>query len=205
MHRFFLTLLLAYAFSIIPLSATEPKFVFESGPPPWAGERIKLPPDFARDLGWNGVEEIRFAPGMFRAGEPDFFSYVLVFLLEPGADISESGLKRELLTYYRGLSQAVMGSKGQQVVTSDFSLEIVAVDPENEGAPESAPDAKAWRATLDWVEPFATLKEQRLHLEIHTWVHEGNPVVLSCVSPAEPGETPPWEALEVIRSKFRFE
>lgn len=189
-----------------PAANTEgPEFVLETGPPAWPGERILLPPGFARDLGWKGVEEIRFAPGMFRAGEPDFFSYIIVFLLEPGADISTNGLQRELLTYYRGLSKAVMGSKGETVVTDGFALKLEALEEEHEGAPEAALKAKAWKATLDWVEPFATQKNQTLHFEIHTWEHEGQPVVLSCVSPAKPDQATPWEALRTIRSKFRFE
>jgi hypothetical protein len=107
--RFFLCLILLAA--ITPHASAEPEFVFETGTPEWKGERLDLPPGFAPDLGWTGVEHIRFAPGMFKAGEPDFFSYVLVFLLEPGSDVSESALKRELLVYYRGLSKAVMAGK----------------------------------------------------------------------------------------------
>jgi hypothetical protein len=185
----------------------EPRFVFDTGSPPWTGERITLPPGFARDLGWNGVEEIRFAPGMFEPGKPDFFSYVLVFLLEPGADISEQGLQRELLTYYSGLSKAVMASRGLEVDTSGFAVSIQQ-EEESGGAPTAAPDALAWKATLDWIEPFATREQQRLHLEVHTWEHEGQPVVLSCVSPVEPqskAEGSPWEALRAIRKTFRFD
>ena len=131
-------------------------FHFETGSPPWTGERIDLPPSFARDLGWNGVEEIRFAPGMFRPGETDFFSYILVFVLEPGADISEEGLKKELLTYYRGLSKAVMGSAGLTVETDGFSVSIEKAEGAEPSPPLSAPDAAGWTAVLEWIEPFAT-------------------------------------------------
>lgn len=182
------------------------KFHFETGTPPWAGERIELPPGFARDLGWNGVEEIRFAPGMFRPAEGDFFSYILVFVLEPGSDVSEKGLKKELLTYYRGLSKAVMGSAGETVDTTDFSVSIKKAADENSGAPTSAAQAVARNATLDWVEPFATKKRQTLHLEIHTWQNGDQPVVLSCVSPVEPKDgAEPWKALRAIRKSFRLE
>ena len=122
------------------VKAVEPQFVFDTGTPPWKGERILLPPGFARDLGWNGVEEIRFAPGMFEAGRPDFFSYILVFLLKPGADISEEGLRRELLTYYAGLSEAVMESRGFEVDTSGFAVSI-GEEKKPSGAPKTAPEA----------------------------------------------------------------
>ncbi|MEM1442384.1 MAG: hypothetical protein AAGF67_08580 [Verrucomicrobiota bacterium] len=187
--------------------AGQARFVFETGSPPWTGERIALPPAFARDLGWNGVEEIRFAPGMFEAGQPDFFSYILVFLLDPGADISEEGLQRELLVYYSGLSEAVMASRGLEVDTSGFAVSIKQ-DEKATGAPTAVSSARLWTATLDWIEPFATREKQRLHLEVHTWEHAGQPVVLSCVSPVALGaeaDGSPWEALREIRKRFRFE
>ena len=155
---------------------------------------------------WNGIEEIRFAPGMFRPAEGDFFSYILVFVLEPGSDTSEKGLQKELLTYYSGLSKAVMGSGGATVDTSDFSVTVKKEKDGNSGAPASAPKAIAWIATLDWVEPFATKKRQTLHLEVHTWQNEDQPVVLSCVSPVDPKEDAgPWKALREIRKTFRLE
>ncbi|MCG8603028.1 MAG: hypothetical protein MI807_22980 [Verrucomicrobiales bacterium] len=211
----FLCLLTALLFFPFPDSAAEEKsgtekaevqFHFETGPPAWKGERILLPPGFARDLGWKGVEEIRFAPGMFRADKPDFFSYVLVFVLEPEADISGDGLRKELLTYYAGLSKAVMAGAGQTVETDDFTVEIEKADGTKKDAPEAALEANAWTATLDWVEPFATKKRQTLHLEIHTWKHGDQPVVLSCVSPVDPGgDEEVWSALRKIRKTFRLE
>lgn len=204
---FLLCLIALSGASNLPAAEDEARFVFDTGSPPWTGERIGLPPDFARDLGWNGVEEIRFAPGMFTAGQPDFFSYILVFLLEPGADISAEGLQRELLVYYAGLSEAVMGSRGLEVDTSGFAVSIEQ-DEKATGAPTATPDALSWTATLDWIEPFATRQKQRLYLEVHTWEHDGKPVVLSCVSPVEPdakAESNPWTALRDIRARFRFE
>ena len=42
-------------------------------PKGWAKETIQLPPGFAKDMTWKGTEELRFAPGMFKADAPDFF------------------------------------------------------------------------------------------------------------------------------------
>src|SRR5204863_171753 len=50
-------------------------------PKGWGKETIELPPQFAPDMKWKGVEELRFAPGMFKAGADDFFSYALLFWL----------------------------------------------------------------------------------------------------------------------------
>ncbi len=184
--------------------AAEPVFHFETGVPAWRGERIALPPGFARDLGWNGVEEIRFAPGMFDAAAPDFFSYILVFHLAPGSDVSEAGLKRELLVYYTGLAKAVMGGKEKTVDPSGFAVALAKAAGGTAEAPTSAPAAAAWTGTLDWIEPFATEKSQRLHLEVHVWKEGEHPVVLSCVSPLDPGSEIAWPSLRKIRQSFRF-
>jgi len=198
---FLCTILLA---AIAPPAFAEPKFIFETGTPEWKGERLELPPGFAPDLGWTGVEHIRFAPGMFNAEAPDFFSYVIVFLLESGSDVSEAALERETLVYYRGLSKAVMAGKQQTVDTSGFAVALAPSDDKS-GAPAVTPTATAWTGTLDWVEPFATQQPQKLFLEIHVWEHEGQPVVLSCISPVAPDAVEPWKALRSIRTAFRFE
>src|SRR6056297_207241 len=95
--------------------AGEPEFVFDTGEPAWRGERIELPPGFAPDLGWDGVEHIRFAPGMFDPEAPGFFSYVLAFLLSPDDEAALEALEAEFLVYYRGLAESVMGQRGQSV------------------------------------------------------------------------------------------
>lgn len=186
-----------------PLSA-EPVFHFETGPPAWRGERITLPPGFAPDLGWTGVEEIRFAPGMFEAEAPDFFSYILVFHLAPESDVSEAGLKRELLVYYRGLATAVMAGKEKTVDPAEFAITLTKADDTALAPPDAAPKAEGWTGTLDWIEPFATGKPQQLHLEVHVWKEGDHPVVLSCVSPSDPESQVAWPVLRAIRKTFRF-
>lgn len=189
-----------------PVHGENPRFLFQTGSPPWRGERIPLPPGFARDLGWNGVEEIRFAPGMFEPAQPDFFSYILVFALEPASDITKKGLERELLTYYRGLSKSVMASARRDVDTDSFTISLEPVEPEHEGAPDTAPKAAAWMGTLDWIEPFATRREQTLYFEVHTWKQGGRVVVLSCVSPVDrQSGAAIWKNLRAIRKTFRLE
>ncbi|MEC5125594.1 hypothetical protein VSU19_02440 [Verrucomicrobiales bacterium BCK34] len=184
--------------------SAEPKFIFDTGNPPWKGERLVLPPGFAPDLGWNGVEHIRFAPGMFDFNEPDFFSYVIAFLLSAEADTGEEILEKELLTYYRGLSNAVMGGKGQTVDTGTFSIRLEK-DETLKSFPPEIEGGSAYSGILKWTEPFATQKAQTLNLEIFVWKYGDQPVVLSCVSPVARDEEVPWEKLRAIATKFRLE
>ena len=84
MQRLFFVGLMVARFSVG--AAVPPqlqKFEIAKPTPEWFGERLTLPPKgFAPDLGLTGVEEILFAPGMFKATEKDFFTYVFLFALE---------------------------------------------------------------------------------------------------------------------------
>src|SRR5262245_62014555 len=74
-------------------------------PDGWGKETIKLPPAFAPDMKWKGSEELRFAPGMFKADSDTFFSYALLFWLPDDQKIDSETMQRELLEYYRGLAK----------------------------------------------------------------------------------------------------
>ncbi len=52
--------------------------LYQTAPSDWRPEVIPFPLGFAPDLGLEGVEELRFAPGMFDAKAADYFSYCFV-------------------------------------------------------------------------------------------------------------------------------
>ena len=147
-------------------------------PKGWRGEAIQLPPGFARDMSWKGIEEVRFAPGMFDAKADDFFSYVFVFYLPQAKKPDEKVLQKELLKYYRGLATAVARNKGG-VDADSFKLTVkenkkktdksAREKSESTGKRESKlkPDSR-FAGSLSWTEPFATMKPQKLHFEIQS-------------------------------------
>src|SRR5262245_63689757 len=93
-------------------------------PTGWAEETIALPPAFAPGMKWKGTEELRFAPGMFKADAPDFFSYALLFWLADDQKVDAKTMEKELLAYYRGLAKAVLEGKKKDVDVSTFTLTI---------------------------------------------------------------------------------
>lgn len=170
----------------------ETKFVFDGD---WRGERIDLPPGFAPDLGWTGVENIRFSPGMFDPTKESFFSYALVFLLKEGDDVSAEGIQREVLTYYRGLSAAVLKGKNMHTDTEKFEFEL--------SEPTEAEGATTYTGKLKWIEPFATQKGQFLNMDIRVWKHGNQPALFFSVSP-QPEDHEVWKDLFRIRDTFKF-
>ena len=187
LRTFFLLILLLGS-----TAQAEPTFEFNSN---WRGERIELPPGFAPKLGWNGVEVIRFAPGMFEPDTESFFSYALVFLLEEGSDVSAEAIHREVLTYYQGLSAAVMKGKGKAVDTESFVLKL--------NPPQEDGEFTEMTGTLDWIEPFATQARQTLNLEVRLWKHRSQPALFFSVSP-QAGDHAIWSDLRQIRDQFKF-
>jgi hypothetical protein len=168
-------------------------------PQGWGKETIPLPPEFAPGMSWKGVEELRFAPGMFKPDSDTFFSYALLFWLPAGQKTDPRTMETELLTYYRGLARAVSGGKGREVDVGAFTLTIKDAD-KPEKRPGGEPVA-AFVGELKWVDPFATGKPQTLRLEIHTWPSEKHRhhCVFVCASP-HPEAAAVWKALREIRA-----
>ena len=180
------------------------KLIFKTD---WKGERITLPPTFAPDMGLKGIEEIRFAPGMFDVKSDSFFSYVFVFSVSAEQKLTEEVIRNETLIYYRGLARSVLKGKGVEVDASKFTFALEKANAVKD-APASVAKPEAitqYSGKLDWVEPFATAKAQTLHFEIQAWSDPttARNYLLVCTSPKIPGETDAaWKELRGIRRGF---
>ena len=175
------------------LLAEEPATFKLAAPEGWGGETIALPPGFAPGMKLKGSEHIRFAPGIMRPETDSFFSYAFVFELQAKPVLTDAVLKEEFLTYYRGLCTAVLGGKRPDVDVAKFTLELkrekVDVVPAR------------YTGTLDWVEPFATKKPQKLNLEVTTWTKGERNFIFACVSP-QPADAAIWKQLRAIRDDY---
>lgn len=175
----------------------------------WKGERITLPPAFAPAMKLRGIEEIRFAPGMFQAQSDSFFSYAFVFSVTKDQELTPEVIQREILTYYRGLAESVLKGRGQTVDAGKFTFAL-ARSKQAVGTPEQLPASTLvtqYAGELDWVEPFATRKPQALHFEIQSWSapRPARNYLFVCASPKAPGETEAiWRELRTIRRRFEI-
>ena len=182
--------------------ADEPESSKLVAPAGWGGETIKLPPGFAPDMKLKGSEHIRFAPGMMKPESDSFFSYAFVFELQPKPVVTEAVVKDEFLKYYRGLCKAVLNGKLPDVDPSEFTLDLQQVEPAKTSSDETAADtATRYTGTLDWVEPFATKKPQKLNLEIRTWARDDRNYIFACVSP-QARDAAIWKQLHAIRDDY---
>ena len=174
----------------------------------WGGETIDLPPRFAPDMKVKGQELIRFAPGMFDAKSENFFSYIFAFSVE-GEDVTEEVIHDEMLVYYRGLAGSLLERKGIEVDTDKFTFEMEKSEKAESPSPAAGDNAVTqYQGTLDWVEPFATTKPQKLHFELHAWtdpkVKRSYLVVGASPVPLE-DDIEIWKLLREIRVKFAID
>jgi hypothetical protein len=174
------------------------KFEMKKPTPEWAGERINLPPRFAPKLRLVGIEEILFAPGMFKAARENFFTYVFLFALERKPVLTAEVLRRELLIYYTGLSKSRMNDPKLDV--SNFSVKLEPLK-ENNVTPKGALNIKSYRAEVVWIEPFDTKKIQTLYFDLQTWQYKGsaNQYLFVCASPQK-RTAPIWKTMRGIRA-----
>ncbi len=185
------------------LVADEANSLKLAAPEGWAGETIELPPGFAPDLKLKGSEHIRFAPGMMKPASDSFFCYAFVFELQAKPELTEAVVKDEFLKYYRGLCKAVLNGKLPDVDPTKFTLELQRAKSDTKPSPdEKAADTPTlYTGTLDWVEPFATKKPQKLNLEIQTWARNDRNYIFACVSP-QARDTAIWKQLHAIRDDY---
>jgi hypothetical protein len=72
-------------------------------PAGWNEERFSLPPDFASQINYKGVEEIRFAPGWGEIKSEEHWSYSFVWWLDETPKVDAAILQSNLKAYYTGL------------------------------------------------------------------------------------------------------
>ncbi len=187
-----------------PSGAAAETLVFHTA---WKGERIPLPPPFAPAMKLKGIEEIRFAPGMFDAASDTFFTYALVFSVPKDQQLTPQMIQQEILEYYRGLAGAILKGKGVDADTGKFTFKLEQAK-EATGTPEKVPaSAKAiqYHGELTWVEPFVTAKPQVLHFEIQSWADpvRSRNYLFVCTSPKAIGDSDAtWKELRTIRRTF---
>ena len=170
------------------------KITFDA-PKGWRGETITLPPGFAKDLSLKGMEEIRFAPGMFKADKEDFFSYVLVFWLPETKPLSKQQIQDELLKYYRGLATAVGKGRKLKIDTAVFKIDV---KPVKEKPGEFV-------AVMDWVEPFVTGKPQKLHMELKAaTMEDGKASTLQMTVSPQPTDHQVWKSLRKVLASVKI-
>jgi hypothetical protein len=170
-------------------------------PEGWKPETIPFPLEFAPDLPYRGVEEIRFAPAFFEPSAPGYFSYAFIWWLEGRPELDRPRLERDLARYFAGLCDAVGGKK----FSFDPKRFKAQLEPSAEPAAMALPGVRALRGTLDAYDPFKNGNGREISLNLDIAIgdcSDGHRVLMVAASP-KPRSDAIWKALAEREASFR--
>lgn len=166
-------------------------------PEGWRTETIPFPLSFAPELKYEGLEELRFAPGMFDAEKDDFWSYAFVWWIGSDSKLDAAGLSSDLEAYFRGLALAVAKQGGFEPVAPIFSAKI------NETAAKAG-ENRLFRGEVETLDAFVT--RESVHLQVRIEIvpcdKQKRLAVHFSLSP-QPASHGVWETLTAIRQGFQ--
>ncbi|MCX6319462.1 MAG: hypothetical protein NTW29_19450 [Bacteroidetes bacterium] len=74
-----------------------------SMPAGWTIERFPIPIQFAPQIPYKGVEDVRFAPGWGNSASEEYWSYVFLWWVEGKQQLDTALIRKYLFSYYNGL------------------------------------------------------------------------------------------------------
>lgn len=161
-------------------------------PEGWRTETIPFPLSFAPGLPYQGLEELRFSPGMFRPEDEDYFSYGFLWLTKDPLDLDPAALAADLRAYFEGLGHAVRQSK---------KLEPVALDLPTRLAPTVG--GRALVGTSAAFDAFAAQAEVNLNVRVHrVAAPAGYRGALYFALSPQPLSHPVWDTLSEIGAGY---
>ena len=166
-------------------------------PADWRFEKMPIPPGFAPDVKVNGMEEVRFAPGVFDNTSPNYFTYVLVLAAEGSPDLSAAGIRDFLEKYYRGLSVAVGRGRGMSPDSSQMTAEVM---------PAASGGKDRYNAKVIFFDSFTDGRKITLNIEAHVTPRPASgKSYLTLLISTQPHDNAIWEKLRGIEGKLSLD
>jgi hypothetical protein len=164
-------------------------------PEGWRTETIPFPLGFAPELDYTGLEELRFAPGMFTAEAEDYWTYAFVWWIPLGTAPGTERLQADLEAYFFGLTRVVARGNGFDPGNPTYEARL-------EGVGES--EAGRLQGTMLTYDAFAARKPIELNVRVDNvpCEEEGQRALIFLLSP-QAEEHGVWRSLEKIRDGFR--
>jgi hypothetical protein len=150
-------------------------------PAGWAMERFALPPDFAPQITYKGVEDIRFAPGWGDIKSEEHWAYGFLWWLEGAPDVNAHMLEANLKAYYTGL---VARNTAGGNIPVDKIVPVTVILRKIKALPASLETYSGTISMLDY--------------------HSGQPITLNCRSQVKDSKIPAWTAIYFTLSPKPF-
>jgi hypothetical protein len=164
-------------------------------PTSWEFEKFPLPPSFATAIRYQGFEELRFAPGMFKKEAHDYFTYVFVAQIDSNLRISQNDVKNYLVSYYRGLCAVTATDRKLNIDTSKITATLYRQK-------KSTADYISYDATINLFGVFADGAPVKLLMEISVIKNAAtNKISLFFIASPLSKTDDVWKELYTIRSR----
>ncbi|WP_196892034.1 hypothetical protein [Aureivirga marina] len=171
-NRILNTLLFCFI-GLIGFSQTKTENSFLQIPKNWTYEKIEFPLGFATDITYDGFEELRFSPEMFKLNKEHYFTYIFALVLEGNPVFEEKELTDFLEKYYKGLADAVARGKEQKIDLNEIKIRLI----NKEGG--------SFVYEIDFLDTFTNGQKIQLKMEIEVYTKKKEKVVLALVSANE--------------------
>ncbi len=183
--------------TVTALAEDTPKLPFHLPVPEgWRTETIPFPLGFAPEIEYEGLEELRFSPGMFDPEKDDFWSYAFIWWIPASSKIEAAKLATELEAYFRGLGLAVAKSNDFEPKAPVFEASITELEVKQGN--------RAFSGQVETLDAFATRESVHLEVNIESIPCGSHQAVFFGFSP-QPASHPVWTTLAGLRQGFDCE
>jgi len=164
----------------------------------WSVEQFPIPIDFAPEIPYSGVEDIRFSPGWGNTVSDEHWTYCFLWYLDGKPEITGEILEENLASYYTGLVNRNMQSR--QIAATKYIKPVTSFKK----IVAASGDSETYRGTIYMLD-----------------YHKQEPITLNCavhvkscseqadksflffqISP-KPITDPVWQPLEKIWTDFK--
>ena len=168
-------------------------------PSDWNSEVLNFPLDFAPELEYQGLEELRFAPGMFDTTAPDYFTYMFAMELEGKHDFGIPQTKKFLAGYFRGLSSAV--GEGKDIVVDTSLITVTVVRPDIKTGKH-----EGYFVTVNFIDTFTGGRKVTLNMEaVVLYQKDGEKTYIQALISPQPKYSATWKELYQYRKTLMNE
>jgi hypothetical protein len=166
-------------------------------PKNWDVERFQFPIEFAPQIPYKGIEDVRFTPGWGNKNSEEYWSYCFLWWLDPKTPIDASSLQDDLQQYYSGL---VGRNIAQRKIPKEKLVPVLARIKKINSLAGDAETFSGTVSTLDYMEQEPMLLNALIHVK--TCDAKNHKAVFLEISP-KPASHPVWGKMNEIYAGFQ--
>lgn len=165
-------------------------------PDGWSVERFQIPINFAPQIPYKGIEDIRFSPGWANSKSEEYWTYAFLWYLDNSPKTDANTLAENIKIYYSGLiksnTDSAKAATGNPVpIISSFKKQRA-----------EKGDLETYAGTIEMMD-YMKRKPITLNCRVHLRTcREGKTILFYALSP-KPFTHPNWVNLHKLWFEFR--